>query len=185
MSISKVMRLGMLALSFILLSAGFPAVSGSVNTSGTCKVTPDEIGVPDAGLNHEFPGSETPEAKAVAMEEDPEEPVNEDEYAIFYVYRPGKYAGLLTFNIYLDNELLCKASSNWAEKIRVYRNGKLNLCTKSEKMNCMLIDVEFGEEYFIRCTAVGGMIVARLEMEEVSREVAKAEIDDIETHIIY
>ena len=77
--------------------------------------------------------------------------VAKSNFASLYIYYPaegmkGKY------NIYMNDSVICKTNYNSKYEVKLYKEGKTVLWVKPQNKNSVVVDVKFGEEYFLKCS---------------------------------
>lgn len=101
------------------------------------------------------------------------------EYAKLYVYRPGGAGALIGYDLYLGDQLLCRVKNNSTHEIKLTREGKGTLWATTETKSEVPIDIEFGREYYLRCSIVMGIAVGRPKLQLVEKIQGKPEYDKI------
>lgn len=75
------------------------------------------------------------------------------QFATLFIYYPkGDVVG--SFNVYLDDSIVCRAKYNSIHQVKLYKEGKIVLWVKPQKENSVTIDVRFGQEYFLECKLI-------------------------------
>jgi len=103
---------------------------------------------------------------------------NED-FAILYVYRTGGMGALVSYDLHLDDTILCRVSNNFKKTIIVRQDGLKKLWAKTEALKEVPIDIEFGKEYYVRCSMSMGAFVGHPEIEVVDNQSGKLEFQSI------
>jgi hypothetical protein len=101
------------------------------------------------------------------------------DYAILYVYRPSGVGAFVSYDLYLGDQVICKVKNNSKQEIKITKKGKNILWAKTESKSEVPIDIEFGREYYLRCTMVMGIMVGRPQLQLVDRIQGKSEYDSI------
>ncbi len=100
------------------------------------------------------------------------------DYALLHVYRSGGGA-LVSYNLYLGNDTLCRVKNNFAETVKVVKDGRNSLWAKTETKEEVPINIEFGKEYYIHCSIAMGFFVGRPRITIVDPVVGKKEFETI------
>ncbi|HEV7378784.1 MAG TPA: hypothetical protein VGN64_03270 [Dyadobacter sp.] len=98
------------------------------------------------------------------------------DYSILHVYRPRGTGGLVSYNLYLDNSLICRVTNKSRQQIRVKQTGSAELWAKTESKASIPIRLVNGRQYYIRCSVAMGVMVGRPSFELVSEKIGKKEI---------
>jgi len=89
-------------------------------------------------------------------------------YALLYVYR---LQDTLTFqpgyNLYMNDSLLCHVKSKSKNAIKIYQSGKITLTAETEQKVSVVLDMDPGHIYFLRCGTTTGSFRSIPFMEEV------------------
>lgn len=100
-------------------------------------------------------------------------------YAKLYMYRFGGTGGLVGYDVYLGDSVIWRAKSNTRQEIIIKKRGMNSLWAKTESKAEIPIDIEFGKEYYIRCSMVMGVMVGRPQLQLVDRRQGKPEYSTI------
>jgi hypothetical protein len=99
-------------------------------------------------------------------------------YALLYLYRPEVPDGYLReYNIHLNDSIIWRVKNNSRFEIKLQKKGINALWAETEARDSVLIDVRFGEEYFLKCTLKMGVIIGRPDMELISKEQGRYEFE--------
>lgn len=80
-------------------------------------------------------------------------------YAILYVYRPSGMGSLIGYDVELNDQVICRAKDNSFYEIKLYKEGEAKILAETESSAHALIDVKFGQEYYLRCTITMGVLI--------------------------
>lgn len=100
-------------------------------------------------------------------------------YATLNLYRPKGAGALIGYDVYFGDSLICRMKYNSAEQVRIYKKGLNTLSAKTEVTAELPVDIEFGREYFIRCTIQPGVMVGRPLLQVVDEEIGKGQFNVI------
>lgn len=100
-------------------------------------------------------------------------------YAKFYVYRPGGLGSFIGYDVYLGDSIICRVTNSSKYEIEVTQSGLTTLWAKTESMAEVPVDIEFGREYYLRCSVGMGVMVGRPQLQLVDRKQGKLEYDSI------
>jgi hypothetical protein len=103
-------------------------------------------------------------------------------YAVVYIYRPKKMMlSVSSYDMYLENNLLCTMKNNSSYIFAVFRQGAVNLWSRCLKDTCYLrLNIQPGKSYYVRSTIDFGMFGLKnfkLKMELVPAAEGKEEFD--------
>lgn len=102
------------------------------------------------------------------------------DYALLHVYRTSGTGPLISFDLYLGDTVICRVKNKWKQTIMVKKEGLNSLWAKTESKTEIPVKIEFGKEYYIRCSVAMGAFVGRPRLELVDRKAGKIEFDTIE-----
>jgi hypothetical protein len=100
-------------------------------------------------------------------------------YAKLYVYRPGGVGALMGYDLYLGDSVICRVKNNSIQQLEVTKKGLISLWAKTEAKAEIPIDIEFGREYYLRCSMEMGIMVGRPVLQLVDRNLGKVEYNSI------
>ncbi len=104
-------------------------------------------------------------------------------YAILNIYRPSSYTGsLIGYNLHMNDSVICRAKNNSRNEIKVYKEGKTTIWAETEARDSVVIDVKFGEEYFIKCTIRMGALVGEPVLVLMDKQVGRQESEGIKLY---
>ena len=96
-------------------------------------------------------------------------------YATLYLYRPkNAVGGLVGYNIYVNDSVICKLKNNMKVAVRLYKEGPVKIWPHTETKK-VEVNIRFGEEYFIKFAMVSGLVGAHPELNLINAEQGKAE----------
>ena len=97
------------------------------------------------------------------------------DYAKLYVYRPGGAGALVGYDLYLGDSVIWRAKNNSKKEIKITKKGMNTLWAKTEAKAEVPINIEYGREYYLRCTMGMGIMVGRPQLQLVDRLEGKSE----------
>jgi len=98
------------------------------------------------------------------------------DYAIVYFYRPRNYVGsAIGFKVRHKDEIIGKARNGKHFSYQVSEPGEYVFWGKTEKRDSVTIQVELGEEYYVRCGVQAGAAIGRPEMFLIEPYVGREE----------
>lgn len=101
------------------------------------------------------------------------------DYAILHIYRISSVGPLVSYNLYLGDSLLCRVSNRFKESLEIRKRGLNKLWARTESRAEVPIDVEFGREYYLRCSVDMGLMVGRPDIVLVDPKVGKFEYESV------
>jgi len=101
----------------------------------------------------------------------------DENYALLHIYRNSAVGGLLNFDLHLEDKVICRVQNKWKETIKVYQEGLVTLWAKTEARKELPINIEFGKEYYIRCSITMGFAVGHPKMELMEEGIGKREFE--------
>ncbi len=101
-------------------------------------------------------------------------------YALLHVYRASGTGPLVSFDLHLGDTVICRVKNKWKQTIMIKKEGLNTLWAKTESKAEIPVKIEFGNEYYIRCSVAMGAFVGRPRLELVDRKTGKIEFDTIE-----
>jgi hypothetical protein len=110
-----------------------------------------------------------------------DEAVADWDYALVHIYRPGGAGALVGYDVYLGNEVICRAKNKWKTTIQVRTFGRNTVWASTESKTELPVNFEPGREYYIRCGMKMGVMVGRPALTLVDRNTGKAEFEAIKT----
>jgi hypothetical protein len=87
--------------------------------------------------------------------------------AKLHFYRPSGVGALVGYDIYLDDDVICRSANNWKTTVDVSTMGKHTIWAKTESRAEIPITITAGGEYYIRCGMKMGIVVGRPSLELV------------------
>ena len=101
------------------------------------------------------------------------------DYALLHVYRAGGPGTLISFDLHLGDTVICRVSNNWKETIKIDKDGLNTLWARTESKTELPINIKLGNEYYIRCKVVMGVLVGRPSLEIVDNQIGKLEFQSV------
>ena len=97
------------------------------------------------------------------------------DHAVLYVYRGKGTGALVSYNVYLGDEVICRVTNKFRQKIKVYQTGSAELWAKTESKAAVPIDLVKGKSYYLRCSVSMGVMVGRPSLELVNSRTGSKE----------
>lgn len=102
-------------------------------------------------------------------------------YATLYVYRRASERGQLSgYNVHIADSVVCRARNDSKYIIKLYKEGPAEIWAKTETKISVMLDVEFGHEYYLKCEVNYGVFAGRPSIRIVASERGKWEFEDTE-----
>lgn len=101
-------------------------------------------------------------------------------YAKLFVYRPSGAGFLVGYDLYLGDSVICRVKSNSKQELKIFKKGMNTLWAKTEAKTELPIDIEFGREYYLKCSIGMGIMVGRPELHLVDRMQGKLEFNSLD-----
>lgn len=95
--------------------------------------------------------------------------------SLLHFYRFDGYGFAIGYNIYFDDSLICRSKNKWKTTVALKIHGEYRLTAKTEAKEELIIAIEPGKNYYIRCSVAMGFAVGRPKMELVDEETGKQE----------
>jgi len=102
------------------------------------------------------------------------------DYALLHVYRHRGLGSLISYDLHLGDTVICRVKNKWKETIKISKDGRNTLWAKTEAKAELPINIELGNEYYIRCSVKMGAFVGRAKLELVDNQTGKAEYQSID-----
>lgn len=103
-------------------------------------------------------------------------------YAIVHFYRPKSYEGaIISYNIKMDNkEVVGKAANGAHFEYKITDFGKHKFYGKTKKQDFVTLDIEKGQEYFVRCGVAKSSSIAVPDMYVMENYVGMQEMAEMQ-----
>jgi hypothetical protein len=101
------------------------------------------------------------------------------DYALLHVYWSGMPGALKGYDLYLGDALICHINKKTKATIQIKQEVLCALWAKTETKFELPIDIQFGHEYYIKCSLTVGMIAGRPKLEMIDNEKGKTEYSAI------
>lgn len=103
------------------------------------------------------------------------------DYAIVNFYRPKNYEGaIVSYSIKVDGkETIGKSSNGHFFQYKVTQFGKHRFSGKTGKQDFVVINVEKGQEYYVRCGVTKGSNIALPDMYVIENYVGEREMSEL------
>lgn len=101
-------------------------------------------------------------------------------YALLYIYRPAAEVGsLVGYDVHLNDSVVYRARNNSRLVIRLSKPGPVILWAHTEATTSLNLEVEPGQEYFLRCGLEGGILLLRPQLRFVSTAQGRGEFEEL------
>ena len=101
-------------------------------------------------------------------------------YATLYIYRSYNFFGLaVDFEVSVNDTSMGWIKNNTKMIVKVYTEGKSVFWTETEVVRKLKLDIKFGQEYFIKCELVMGIMEGRPRLTLMPPEKGRIEFDKI------
>ena len=103
----------------------------------------------------------------------------ESDIAKVYFYRPKMITGaLLGYKVRMDNDsVVCRVRNGEKCEVNITDFGKHKFWAKIESRDSIIIDVQRGQEYFVRCSVGLGVLVGKPDFSLVENHIARKEFE--------
>ena len=92
----------------------------------------------------------------------PSQTVSKNNFALLHIYRTNKFvASLMRYHVYTDEGELCRLKNNSSQIVKIYKEGTIriialiNTLDRTVKSPPLMLNIIFGESYYIRCVQSG------------------------------
>ena len=150
----------------VLFASGYQADSTTVETD--TMITSTDIEPVDTV------SSETViiDASAANIEEEPD-------YAELHIYRISGAGAAVSYDLYLGDSVICRVNYKFCQTIRTNKDGLNTIWAKTESKKELPVNINYGEEYYIRCAITLGIMVGRPSLELVDNETGAKEFAEL------
>ncbi|MGL4632294.1 MAG: hypothetical protein ACRCVT_13915 [Leadbetterella sp.] len=100
------------------------------------------------------------------------------DYAVVYFYRPGNYyeGGVISYKLRLDdNTKIGRIRNGGKFEYRTSKTGMHKFWGQTESQDSVMIDIQKGKEYFVRCGLKPGVVIGRPELFVIENRVGMNE----------
>jgi hypothetical protein len=101
------------------------------------------------------------------------------DYALLHIYRTGGAGALISFDLHLGDTVICRVSNNKKETIKIDKDGLNILWARTESKTELPIDIQFENEYYIRCSLNMGILVGRPKLEIIDNQTGRMEFQAV------
>jgi hypothetical protein len=102
-------------------------------------------------------------------------------YAILHIYRRNDFYGsMVKYDLSINKNVICQVKNKWYETVKIDEEGLITLWAKTEAKKELPIIIEFGKEYYVRCSVTTGAFVGHPHLELVDEQIGKSEIQNID-----
>ena len=100
--------------------------------------------------------------------------------SVLHFFRKAPLGAWVGYNVKVNDSVVTRARNNWAEEIVIPATGEITLSATTESTSSLILNLQPGYHYYIRCGMKYGALVGRPKLEIVEPSVAKAEIEAIQ-----
>lgn len=101
-------------------------------------------------------------------------------YATLYLYRPYAYIGAVNnYFVHVGDSISHKMRNDSKYTVHIYKEGTVKVWAINEVKKEILLDVKFGQNYYIKCGVNFGAIKARPRLEIMDPAIGKIDFDNI------
>lgn len=104
----------------------------------------------------------------------PKHPEHPD-YAVIYFYRTSGVGPLVTYNVHIGENSVYRAKVKTAAEVKVYEAGPVEIWGRTESKSSFPLNIQLGEEYYVRCSVTMGILVGEPKLELMPENVGYAE----------
>lgn len=97
------------------------------------------------------------------------------DYAVLHIYRNSPIGAIINYDLYLGDSVICRVSNKWKKTIKIRKDGLNTLWAKTEAKKELPINIKIGNEYYIRCEIVMGILLGRPNLELVDNKTGRVE----------
>jgi hypothetical protein len=106
--------------------------------------------------------------------------IDTSKYATLYIYRFKRFEEWLKgYNIHLEDSVICKIKNNSKISIKLYREGKVNLWVKSKQKDEVVLDIKFGEDYYLKLEIITGVLSYEPELSLIDKVQGKIDYSKV------
>jgi hypothetical protein len=104
---------------------------------------------------------------------------DDTDYALLHVYRSSFMGAAISYDLHLDDQVICRVKYKSKETIRIDKEGLYTLWARTETRTELPIDIQLGNEYYIRCSVKMGVAVGRPQLEIVDNKTGIKEFNSV------
>ena len=98
-----------------------------------------------------------------------------DEFATLSIYRFDGGGVWLSYDVFLDDSLICTVGNRFRTKVKLKTEGNYSLWLNTEHKTEIPLNIEFGKEYFVRTSMLMNKFNGQPELKIVDSESGKSE----------
>ena len=99
------------------------------------------------------------------------------DYALIHIYRYKGPGAMVSYDIYLGNEVICRLKNNYKETVMVTKEGLNSIWAKTETKTEIPVNIAHGKNYYLRCGITVGAFVGRPVLELVDEKTGEIEFE--------
>ena len=103
------------------------------------------------------------------------------DYAVVYFYRYSGTGLIVNYDVHIGDKKVFRSKAPSKAEVKVYDEGEFEIWAKTEAKEVLVLEIEKGRDYYVRCGVDIGIIIGRPTLERVPVDSGKAEYESIET----
>ncbi|MBP5625615.1 MAG: hypothetical protein J6W98_01720 [Bacteroidales bacterium] len=103
------------------------------------------------------------------------------DYAVIYFYRNSGLGPLVSYDVHVGETSVYRAKVNTKAEVKIYEAGPVEIWGRTEAKVSFPINIQLGEEYYVRCGINMGLLVGRPELEFVDEHVGYDEYNSVKS----
>ncbi len=103
--------------------------------------------------------------------------IQNTDHATLKIYRFNGIGPLVSYNLHLDDSVICRVKNNFKKTLRIKKKGPHTLWAKTETKAKATVNFQPGKTYYLRCSVSMGAFVGRPKLEIVDQFAGKEEFE--------
>ncbi len=103
-------------------------------------------------------------------------------YSILNIYRHPGIGSLISYDIFLEDSIICRVGDNYKTTVNIKKEGFNVLWAKTGSAVKIPIFLEPGKTYYVRCGIVPGSLVGLPTLELVENSLGEIEYESIKSN---
>lgn len=102
-------------------------------------------------------------------------------FATLYIYRIRDFRTAMgVYEIHVADSAVCKSRNNSKYIIKLYKEGPAEIWAKTEIKSSVKINVQFGQDYYVKSVIKEGILGGRPELDLVYPEQGKLDFENVQ-----